>query len=177
MNAKQLREQIDAFKNVKVLKEEKLQRKFTEQELNDIMYEEGVYTDDNETVFEVVSEKIISFDKEKNTVYREFIIKEIATGKFYKAELIDSPWIGMDDYNLNVEWVEVSAPSGESSVSQDHQDDEPFDKQALLNKIIDKIKSNIPTADPYDDNEVSYAKTEGHAEGMQEAIDLIKMFM
>ena len=76
--------------------------KFTEEELHQLIYE-----DDETTGYAVVSQRTTSTDREKNSSDVEYVIEEITTGKFFKAILIDSVWVGQDEYNASQTWKEV----------------------------------------------------------------------
>ncbi len=81
--------------------------KFTIEDINSIIYGEGVYTEEGEELYEVISNEIIDSDQEKSSITKKCVIKEVKTGKFYKAELGVSPWYGQDDYNMKEPWYEV----------------------------------------------------------------------
>lgn len=82
--------------------------KFTEEEVSQIMYEDGVYDEDTEDIlFVVVSEKIIDSDTEKSSITKRYIIEDKSNGKFYAGELGKSPWYMQGEYNAKEEWVEV----------------------------------------------------------------------
>lgn len=81
--------------------------KFTEEELIYIMFEKGLYNNENECLFETVYQEVTDTDQEHASVQRDYVIKETATGKFYKASLGESPWIDQDRVNAQVEWTEV----------------------------------------------------------------------
>ena len=80
--------------------------KLTEEQVNQILYEDCVYDGGNE-LYEVVHWKITDNDSEKNSVRKEFVICENATGKFFKASLGESPWNGQSAANAKEEWEEV----------------------------------------------------------------------
>ena len=98
---------LKSNKSVAERAEKYLNRKFTREEISSIQYDGGVYDDDGEFVFEVVHEKVVDTDMEKSSVDVEFVIKELSTGKYYKAVLLDSQWIGQDAHNIALPWVEV----------------------------------------------------------------------
>ncbi len=83
-------------------------RTFTEEQIRSIMYEEGIYDTKNEIkLYTIVSEKIIDSDQSKNSTQHEYVIKEISSGKYFKAVLGDSPWIKQDMVNAKQIWHEV----------------------------------------------------------------------
>ena len=85
-----------------------LDRKFTEEEIHDLMYDGAVTTEeDDNLIFEVVKEDIVDFDTEKSSTTIEYVIKECATNKYYKARLTQSQWYLQDEYNCKEVWVEV----------------------------------------------------------------------
>lgn len=86
----------------------KLERKFTEEEIGELTCEGCIYDEETETeLFSVVHEEVISRDREKNSSDVEYVIEDHTTGKFYSAELLDSVWIGQGEYNANQPWYEV----------------------------------------------------------------------
>jgi len=82
--------------------------KFTEDQIEELICYGYVNTDDDEeTLYEVVHEETVSFDKEKSSADIEYVVKELSTGKFYKATLLNSQWYGQNEYNARQEWKEV----------------------------------------------------------------------
>ncbi len=85
-----------------------LDRVFTEEEIQDLMHFGTVTTEeDDEPIFEVVKEDVVDFDTEKSAITIEYVIKECATNKHYKARLKQSQWYLQDEYNCKEIWVEV----------------------------------------------------------------------
>jgi len=84
-----------------------LDRVFTKEEINDIMYNGEVRDGEDNLLFEGVKEKIKSFDREKNSTSIEYVIKECSTGKYYMANLCQSSWYLQDEYNCKEIWQEV----------------------------------------------------------------------
>lgn len=85
-----------------------LNKIFTEEEIKALMYEGAITTEeDDDPIFEVVKEDIIDFDREKNSTTIEYVIKECATSRYYKATLNQSQWYLQDEYNCKEEWAEV----------------------------------------------------------------------
>ncbi len=84
-----------------------LKRKFTEEEINSIIYEDGLDDEDQNPIFETVHQEMIYADTEKSSTTWEIVIKDLNTGVFYKAELGKSPWIGQDKANTEKKWTEV----------------------------------------------------------------------
>lgn len=82
--------------------------KLTKDQVEEIMCEECIKDEDGNLLFELLQMKIVSFDQEKCSVDKEFIIEEIKTGKTYKGILGESPWYLQDEYNANVEWIEIT---------------------------------------------------------------------
>lgn len=85
-------------------------RTFTEEQISSIMYDNGIYDEEtgNETIYEIVSQETVSFDQEKNHLSVEYVIHEIATGKYFKATLGQSPWYLQSEYNAKEIWEEVT---------------------------------------------------------------------
>jgi hypothetical protein len=83
-----------------------LKRKFTSQEVQDILFEEGIWDGDNQ-LFDVVYKEVIETDIEKSSVTYEVVIQDLSTKKFYRAELGKSQWYGQTKYNANQKWSEV----------------------------------------------------------------------
>ena len=82
--------------------------KLTEDEVSSILWDDGVYDEvKGEETYSVVKKKIISNNQEKGSVDYEIVIKEMATGKFYKGYLGDSPWWKQSEANGKTEWKEV----------------------------------------------------------------------
>ena len=81
--------------------------KFTEEQISNLPSSGKIRDDNGEILFIVVDQKIESFDKGKSAADVVYIIKELSTGKFYKATLMDSEWHGQDEYNANQSWTEV----------------------------------------------------------------------
>lgn len=84
-----------------------LKRVFNEDEINQILYDGGLYDVDGNCEFEVIKNEIIKFNKEKSSCEKEIVIKELSSGKLYEATLNDSQWIGQDEYNIMQKWFEV----------------------------------------------------------------------
>ena len=87
----------------------KKELKFTQDEVSSIMYEDGIYDEEGELLFLTIEEDIVSRDSEKNSIQIDYVIQEVATGKFYSATLGKSPWIGQEKANAEESWVEVKA--------------------------------------------------------------------
>lgn len=88
----------------------KKKNKFTSDEILAIMYEGGIYDEEGENeVYTTVQEDIISKDTEKGSVEIEYVIQEVATGKFFKAILGESPWYKQQEHNAAQPWNEVKA--------------------------------------------------------------------
>lgn len=73
---------------------------------------EDIYGDpgtpeEDKILFEWVDDRILSSDQEKSSTTRQVVIKEVATGKYYKATLGESPWRGQEEANEKEEWKEV----------------------------------------------------------------------
>ena len=85
----------------------KLERKFTEEEICELTCEGCIYDENEKELFTVVHEEVVSRDREKNSNDVEYVIEDHSTGKFYSAELLDSVWIGQDEYNAEQPWYEV----------------------------------------------------------------------
>jgi hypothetical protein len=85
-----------------------LEKKFTKEEINYILHDGGLYSEDDEIeLFRVVKKKLYDHDTEKGSVTFDVVIKEIATKKFYKARLTESQWYLQDEYNAKEVWTEV----------------------------------------------------------------------
>lgn len=87
-----------------------LQRKFTAGEILDILYEGGVYknNDTDELLYETVDEELTYTDLGKSYLRKDFVIKEISTGNFYKANLmITDDMSYVEKENINTPWKEV----------------------------------------------------------------------
>lgn len=84
-----------------------LDRVFTEEEMNDIMFDGAVYDEDEVQLFEVVSETFIDSNNEKGSVTKDYVIKDCINNKHYKARLSESPWIYQTEANCEVMWEEV----------------------------------------------------------------------
>lgn len=82
---------------------------FTVEQVQSIMYEDGVFDKDDNMLFRTVDEDIVGTDQEKGSSKIEYVIEELATGKFYKATLGKSPWYKQDEHNAEQPWVEVKA--------------------------------------------------------------------
>lgn len=81
--------------------------KFTEEEIYQLTNEGGILDEKGNEKYNLVHQKIIAVDREKNSTDVEYIIEEVSTGKFYRAVLLDSVWIGQDEYNASQTWEEV----------------------------------------------------------------------
>jgi hypothetical protein len=82
--------------------------KFTSGQISEIMYEGGITDKKGENdLFTTISKTVVDRDQEKNSVELDVVIKEIATGKYYKATLGKSPWWKQDQHNAEQPWVEV----------------------------------------------------------------------
>ena len=86
---------------------DQLEREFTIEEIQELTYDDCICDDNGNEIFYVVHKETVYFDKEKSSSDVEYVIKEVATGKFYKSELNDSVWIGQDEYNAEQKWHEV----------------------------------------------------------------------
>jgi hypothetical protein len=82
--------------------------KFNEEQIDNIMYDGGIYDENTkELLYQTVDEEIIDTDTEKSSTTIAFVVKEISTGKFFSAELDQSPWCMQKEYNAKTEWEEV----------------------------------------------------------------------
>ena len=82
--------------------------KLTEEEVIDIMYEDGVYHEEEDIwIYEVIDKTVIYTDTEKGSVEYSVTIKENKTGKLFQADLGESPWCEQDEHNASQEWKEV----------------------------------------------------------------------
>jgi hypothetical protein len=81
--------------------------RFTLEQTKEILYEDGIYTENGDPVFTVVSEEIVGTDQDKNHIDKEVVVKEHSTGKFYKAVIGESPWYKQMEHNSTKEWIEV----------------------------------------------------------------------
>ena len=83
-------------------------KKFNEEELSQIFCDEGVYDENGEAIFEVVEEQQTYIDLEKGYIKNNYVVKEIATGKFFKGEGFTQT---SDDFlferNVKIQWQEV----------------------------------------------------------------------
>ena len=81
--------------------------KLTEEQASQVLYDD-IWDEENDVIlYEKVSEKIIDFDREKNSADKYIIIKDVKTGKKYGAILGDSPWIDQNEENAKEEWEEL----------------------------------------------------------------------
>lgn len=87
----------------------KKELKFTRDEVSSIMYEDGISDEEGNEIYITVEEDIVSSDTEKGSIEIEYVIKEVATGKFYKATLGKSPWYKQGEHNAKQTWTEVKA--------------------------------------------------------------------
>lgn len=86
-----------------------LDRKFTEEEISEIMYMGGICDEDSdEYIFELVDTQFSSYDSEHGSCTKSYVIKECSTGKLYKADLTLSDWCKQDEHNANEPWIEVT---------------------------------------------------------------------
>lgn len=85
----------------------KLERQFTKEEICDLTCEGCIYDENDNELFSLVHEEILSHDREKNSTDVEYVIEDHSTGKFYSAELLDSVWIRQNEYNAEQPWYEV----------------------------------------------------------------------
>lgn len=85
--------------------------KLTEEQVKQIIYDGAAYEEDDEdlenALYTVVSQKIVSHDREKNSSDVLYVIRDEKTKKKYTATLLDSVWCGQDEYNAQAEWEEV----------------------------------------------------------------------
>ena len=81
--------------------------KLTEEQASQVLYDD-IWDEENDVIlYEKVSEKIIDFDREKNSADKYIIIKDVKTGKKYGAILGDSPWTDQNEENAKEEWEEL----------------------------------------------------------------------
>jgi hypothetical protein len=81
--------------------------KFTEKEIKKLTSNGCILDENNNTLYDVVKTEVVDIDREKNSNDVEYIILEIASGKYYRGILLDSNWIGQNKYNASVRWEEV----------------------------------------------------------------------
>lgn len=79
----------------------------TEEQVNDLLYENSVLDENEEESFQFISKKFYRNDTEKSHVDYTVVIKDCKSGKFYKAILGESPWYLQEESNANQEWTEV----------------------------------------------------------------------
>ncbi len=79
----------------------------TLEQVNNALYGDNIHDDEDNELYEWIKEKIVYTDTEKNMIDKEVVIQQVSTGKFYKAKLLESQWVGQDEQNLNAEWKEV----------------------------------------------------------------------
>ena len=75
--------------------------------LGDDVYGDPGTPDEDDVLFERVAEKVMSIDLEKASIHKDVIIKEVATGKFFRAQLGESLWHGQNEHNHQQQWREV----------------------------------------------------------------------
>ena len=97
--------------------ERKLPPVFTEIELESIMWEDGLWDENEENkIFSTINKKIISTDQEKNSVQKQFTIQHIESGRYFSATLGESPWYMQGEYNAKQPWYEVFPKKKEITV-------------------------------------------------------------
>jgi len=85
-----------------------LERKFTPGEICDILYEGGIYTEEGEQEFETVDEELTYSDLGKAYLRKDYVIKDLKTGLFYKANLMIADDLSyVEDENCRTQWKEV----------------------------------------------------------------------
>lgn len=89
---------------------------FTDEQIEQITDFGAIYDENSNKLFDVVSEKIVNVDREKSITYTEYVLKDLATKKFWKGELMASEWMGNDEYNCDVEFEEVSPKTIEDTI-------------------------------------------------------------
>lgn len=85
-----------------------LERKFTEEEIEDLLSNESVYDEDGNELFVVVQKELYDHDTEKNSTTFDIVIKDCSTEKFYKTRLSESQWYLQAEYNCKADWFEVN---------------------------------------------------------------------
>lgn len=85
----------------------KLERKFTEEEIGEIMYCGGVSDEEGNSIFITIEKECVDNDTEKNSAKFNVIIQEVSTGRFFETELGQSQWYKQGEHNASQEWFEV----------------------------------------------------------------------
>ena len=86
---------------------EREKRTFSKEQANSILYDEGIYDDNGDTLYSVVESNVTYTDQEKNRVEYSIVIKEESTGKFFSGCLADSPWWKQAEANAEEVWERV----------------------------------------------------------------------
>lgn len=85
-----------------------LDRKFTEEEISDIMHMGGICDDDSdEYIYTLEDSHFVSADREHGSYTKSYVIKDCSTGKLYMADLTTSDWHLQDEINADAPWYEV----------------------------------------------------------------------
>lgn len=79
----------------------------TEEQVQDLMYEMDANDEGDNCICEFISKKFVSNDAEKSHVDYKIVVKQISTGKFFKAVLGESPWYMQSEHNASQTWTEV----------------------------------------------------------------------
>lgn len=82
--------------------------KLTQEQASQILYGDELWDDKDDIIlYKKISEKLSNFDSEKSSVDKTITIREVKTGKKYRATLCDSSWYMQNEHNAKIEWEEV----------------------------------------------------------------------
>lgn len=79
----------------------------TEEQVNDLLYENNVYNENDEILFAFIEKKYRSHDREKSIVSFLVTIRDVKTGIKYRAELSESSWYLQEEYNAKKTWEKI----------------------------------------------------------------------
>jgi hypothetical protein len=80
--------------------------KLTDDQLFELFADDGVYDDDGKLIYKLVEEKQSYLDLEKGYRKMDFVIEDLATGKFYQAKGLAETYDEMPS-GSSAKWIEV----------------------------------------------------------------------